>query len=304
MKSFQVWVQACRLQTLPLAAASIIVSGGLAYQQQSFNLSIFLLSLLTALLLQILSNLANDYGDAVTGADDVRIGPKRAMQSGIITVSAMKKAIWVALLACMVSGLSLLTISFGSNLQQWLIFLGLGLAAIIAAITYTMGKIPYGYKAMGDLSVFIFFGLLGVLGSFYLQALTLSQEIILPAVSMGLFSAAVLNVNNMRDVYIDKAANKITLVVLLGRNRAFQYHLIILALAMFCAALYIYILPNSAPWQYLFLLTASPLIKSCTQINQAIKEDVREGDIFNQQLKNTAMSTFVFSILFSLVLIT
>lgn len=304
MKSFQVWVQACRLQTLPLAAASIIVAGGLAQQQDRFNLSIFLLSLLTALCLQILSNLANDYGDALTGADNSRIGPSRAMQSGLLSPRAMKTAIGITILACLISGLSLLTLSFGHDLMHWLIFLGLGLAAIVAAITYTMGKIPYGYRAMGDLSVFIFFGLLGVLGSFYLQTLTLPKEIMLPAFSIGLLSAAVLNVNNMRDVYHDKAANKITLVVLLGREKAFIYHLILIFTAMLCGALYLYLLPNSETWQYIFLLTASPFIKSCIEMNQAIKEDVREGDIFNHQLKNTAISTFVFSLLFTLVLIT
>jgi len=264
VKRLQVWIQACRLRTLPLAAASIIVAGGLAQQHQVFNLGIFLLSLLTALLLQILSNLANDYGDALTGAD----------------------------------------LSFADDIHHWLIFLGLGVAAITAAITYTMGKLPYGYRAMGDIAVFMFFGLLGVLGSFYLQALSLSASILLPAFSVGLLSAAVLNVNNMRDFYSDKVANKITLVVLLGRKKAFIYHLLLIFTAMLCSAIYIYNLPDSQFWQYLFLLIASPLIKSCIELTEAINKDEHGGDVFNEQLKNTAISTFVFSVLFAIALIT
>jgi len=303
VKLFTVWINAFRLRTLPLAAASIIVAGGLAVQYHVFNLAIFLLSLSTALLLQILSNLANDYGDALTGADEQRVGPDRAMQSGLISAKSMKNAIIIMTGLCLLSGLSLLAISFDDDLNHWLIFLGLGALAIIAAITYTMGKLPYGYRAMGDIAVFVFFGLLGVLGGFYLQALTLPVELLLPAISLGLLSAAVLNVNNMRDVYNDKAANKITLVVLLGREKAFIYHLALLFLAMVASAIYIYNIPNSETWQYLFLLTMSPLLKSCVQIASEIKKESQEGEIFNQQLKNTAMSTFVFSLLFSIVLI-
>lgn len=304
MNNFQVWFQACRLRTLPLAASSIIVAGGLAKHYQVFDLAIFLLSLLTALLLQILSNLANDYGDALTGADDQRVGPQRMMQSGLISKTAMQKALLFMTFACVLSGLSLLTRSFADNLQHWLLFIGLGIVAIIAAITYTMGKIPYGYRAMGDVAVFLFFGLLGVLGSFYLQALTLPVEILLPAFSIGLLSAAVLNINNMRDIASDKAANKITLVVLLGRQKAFIYHLLLLVVAMACSAVYIYILPGSQFWQYLFLLMLSPLIKSCTQIAIALNDPKNESAIFNEQLKNTAISTFVFSLLFTIPLIT
>lgn len=303
MEQFSVWIQACRLRTLPLAVASIIVAGGLANQYQVFNLSIFLLSLLTAVLLQILSNLANDYGDAITGADDQRVGPKRAMQSGLISAVAMKKAIIIVTFGCLVSGLSLLNISFADDVTSWLIFIGLGALAIIAAITYTMGKLPYGYRALGDISVFLFFGLLGVLGSFYLQALTLPLAILLPAFSVGLLSAAVLNINNIRDVYSDEAANKITLVVILGRKKAFIYHLALILVAMLCSVLYIYHLPDSQFWQYLFLLIASPLIKSVIELSIAIKQDQRGGAIFNEQLKNTSISVFVFAILFAIALI-
>jgi 1,4-dihydroxy-2-naphthoate octaprenyltransferase len=303
VKLFIVWLNALRLRTLPLAAASIIVAGGLAVQYQVFNLNIFLLSLLTALLLQILSNLANDYGDAMTGADDQRIGPERAMQTGLISARSMKRALCIVTVLCLFSGLSLLAISFNDDLNSWLIFLVLGGLAIIAAITYTMGKLPYGYRAMGDIAVFIFFGLLGVLGCFYLQALTLPLFMVLPAISVGLLSAAVLNINNMRDIYSDQTAGKITLVVLLGRKKAFVYHLLLIVVAMLCSSFYIYHLEDSEYWQYLFLLIISPLGKSCIQLFDEIKKESREGTVFNEQLKNTAVSTFVFSILFALVLV-
>jgi len=303
VKQFTVWIQACRLRTLPLAASSIIVAGGLAVQHHAFHLTVFLLALTTALLLQILSNLANDYGDDVTGADAHRVGPERAMQSGLISHAAMKRAIMLLVLACLTAGLSLLNTAFDGDLMHWLVFLALGALAIVAAITYTMGKVPYGYRALGDLAVFLFFGLLGVLGCFYLQALTLPMAIFWPAASLGLFSAAVLNINNMRDVYQDKAANKITLVVLFGREKAFIYHLLLLSAAILCSVIYIYQLENTETWQYLFILIASPLLKSCVAIWSEIKSDSQDGDIFNEQLKNTAISTFVFSLLFAIVLI-
>jgi len=303
VKLLTVWISALRLRTLPLATSSIIVSGGLAIQHNVFNLTIFLLSLLTALLLQILSNLANDYGDALTGVDEQRIGPERAMQSGLISASAMKNALILMTALCIVSGLFLLNVSFHHDLKSWLIFLVLGALAVMAAITYTMGKLPYGYRAMGDLAVFIFFGLLGVLGCFYLQALTLSIFLVLPAISVGLLSAAVLNINNMRDIYNDQKANKITLVVLLGRQKAFIYHLLLIGISLLCAIIYIHHIENSQYWQYLFMLVVIPLTKSCLQIANEIKKESREGDIFNEELKNTAVSTFVFSLLFAIVLI-
>ena len=283
-----------RLRTLPLAAASIIVGAGIAVHQQVFNLPIFLLSLTTALLLQILSNLANDFGDAITGADDEnRVGPKRAMQSGLITAEAMKFAIVLTIILTLLSGLSLLTLALDGDLFSWLVFLGLGVLAIIAAITYTMGKLPYGYRALGDVAVFIFFGLLGVIGSFYLYALSFDWLLILPAASIGLLSAAVLNINNMRDMENDYKHNKTTLVVLLGRTKAFKYHLCLIMLAPLLAGYYLSSLEGTQTWQYMFLLAMSPLIKSCNALNIAVQgainnlseEKQKFADVFNEQLK-------------------
>lgn len=292
------------MRTLPLAAASIIVGAGLAASQQIFSLPIFLLSLLTALLLQILSNLANDYGDAITGADDAnRLGPLRAMQTGSISSLAMKRAIIFTTLLTLLSGITLLMLALTDDLFSWLLFLGLGITAIIAAITYTMGRLPYGYRAMGDLAVFVFFGLLGVVGSFYLYGLSFEWNLLLPASSIGLLSAAVLNINNMRDVENDSKHNKTTLVVLFGRVKAFKYHLCLISLAPVLTSYYLFSLEDTQTWQYIFLLVMSPLIKSCSALNSAINDNQQSGDVFNEQLKNTAISTFVFAMLFALVLI-
>jgi len=304
MRNISVWLSALRLRTLPLAGASIILGGGLARQAQIFDFLIFSLSLLTALLLQILSNLANDYGDAVSGADTAqRVGPLRAMQTGAISTKSMKMAIFFTTFLVLVSGICLLVVALGPNLNSWLVFLLLGLLAIMAAITYTIGKFHYGYRAMGDLAVFLFFGILGVVGSYYLYALTFTWSLLLPATSVGLLSAAVLNINNMRDMYTDKETHKMTLVVLWGRKNAFTYHLFLIVGAMICAVSYLSQLENVQTWQFVFLLSFSSLIKSCSILKEAVFNDLRDGGVFNQELKNTALSTFVFSILFALVLV-
>jgi 1,4-dihydroxy-2-naphthoate octaprenyltransferase len=307
MTHFSVWISALRLRTLPLAAASIIVSAGIAVNTAVFDLSIFSLSLITALFLQILSNLANDYGDAISGADNEdRVGPVRSMQTGLISAKSMKKAIILTALLSFFSGLLLLTISLGNDLVSWVILFSLGLLAIFAAITYTMGKLPYGYRAMGDLAVFLFFGLAGVLGSYYLYDLTFDWAILLPACSLGLLSAAVLNINNTRDMETDQASNKITLVVLFGREFAFKYHLFLVVVAPLLSGLYFYQLADSQTWQYVFLLALSPFTKISVALFDAKKADKTKeerADIYNQQLKNMAISTFVFSLLFALVLI-
>ena len=312
MNNLSVWLGALRLRTLPLAASSIIVGAGIAVNEQVFSLSIFLLSLVTALLLQILSNLANDYGDSVSGADDVnRVGPERAMQTGVISHATMKYAILFTVGLTLLSGSILLFVALNDDLYSWLIFLGLGVLAIIAAITYTMGKLPYGYRALGDVAVFLFFGLLGVIGSFYLYAHSFDWLLILPASSIGLLSAAVLNINNLRDVENDSKHNKTTLVVLFGRNIAFKYHLCLIILAPLFAGYYLSSLESTQSWHYLFLLAMSPLIKSCNALNKAItlgenNKNVNAQDLgaqFDAQLKNTAIGTFVFSLLFTLVLI-
>lgn len=304
MNRVSVWISALRLQTLPLAAASILLAAGIAVSANIFNLFIFSLSLSTALLLQILSNLANDYGDGIKGADNKnRVGPLRSMQTGLISANSMKKAIILTILLTLISGISLLVVALGSDLFSWILFLLLGLLAIIAAITYTMGKLPYGYHAMGDVAVFLFFGLLGVIGSYYLYALSFNWSLLLPASSIGFLSSAVLNINNMRDMQSDKLSNKKTLVVLFGRKKAFIYHLCLVFGALALASIYLFTFENRQWWQFVFLLVLSPFIKSSLALSKAINLDDQKGGVFNEQLKNTALSSFVFSLLFTLVLI-
>lgn len=304
MNNVSIWISAMRLRTLPLAAASVILSAGIAAQAGIFDPIIFLLTLFTALLLQILSNFANDYGDAISGADnETRVGPLRAMQSGEISALCMKRVIIFTTFLTVCSGSLLLLIALGNDLSSWLLFLSLGALALVAAITYTMGKVPYGYRAMGDLAVFIFFGLVGVIGSYYLYQLTFNYSLILPAASIGVLSVAVLNINNIRDIYSDKLANKVTLVVLLGRKKAFLYHLLLLSSGQLFACLYLLSLPESNSWQFFFLLTLIPFTKSCLRLHAAIQGDCRDGVVFNEELKNTAIISFVFAILFALLLI-
>src|SRR5699024_11016315 len=226
MSTLKVWISAARLRTLPLSIAGIITAGALAKKYDLFSTSIFILSLATTLGLQILSNFANDYGDGVKGTDnEERVGPVRALQSGALSPEAMKKVIVITSVITLILAIALIYISFkNGNIWHSTIFLILGLSSIIAAITYTVGRYAYGYRALGDVFVFIFFGLLSVLGGYFLYAKTIDNYIVLPAVVIGLLSTAVLNVNNMRDRIADANAGKTTLAVLLGGKKIKQYH--------------------------------------------------------------------------------
>ena len=212
------WINAFRLRTLPLAFSCIIMGSGLAFGDGQFNSKVFVLALITTLFLQILSNLANDYGDFVKGTDNKnRVGPDRTLQSGLITKDEMVKAMWIIALLCSVFGVWLIYEGTkGLDLHRAGFFAILGLAAMGAAVKYTMGKNPYGYAGLGDIFVFLFFGWLGVLGSYFLHTHTLNWELLLPASSIGFFTTAVLNINNMRDHLADAKSGKNTLVVSLG----------------------------------------------------------------------------------------
>src|ERR1043165_1867436 len=254
------WVSAFRLRTLPLALSCIGMGGFLAAAAGKFNGLIFGLCCLTTVFLQILSNLANDYGDSVHGADHAqRKGPQRAVQSGVITSGQMKTAVVIFALLCLVSGLSLLFVSFGADWNSLLFFLVLGLLCIAAAVAYTVGNKPYGYLGLGDLSVLIFFGLVGVMGSVYLFTQQVDWTNALPALSCGLFSIAVLNVNNIRDIESDRAAGKFSVPVRIGRDNAIKYHWFLLMAGLGAAIAYT-ILNYHSPFQYLFLLAAPLLI--------------------------------------------
>jgi 1,4-dihydroxy-2-naphthoate octaprenyltransferase len=223
------WIQAARLRTLPLSLSGIIVGSAYAYHQGYSNWKIVVLALLTTLGLQVLSNYANDYGDGIKGTDDNRIGEKRLVAAGIITAKQMKKAVIITSIITFIIALALIYIAFGeANFVLSMIFILLGIGAIVSAIKYTVGSNAYGYSGLGDLFVFIFFGLVSVVGSSFLFTHFIDWKIFLPATAIGLLSVAVLNLNNMRDIDNDKAAEKNTLVVKMGFEKAKKYHYFLL----------------------------------------------------------------------------
>ncbi|MGR5177846.1 1,4-dihydroxy-2-naphthoate polyprenyltransferase [Vibrio mediterranei] len=249
-QSVRIWLDAARPKTLPLALVSIVTGSALAFSTGKMSWSVALLALLTATLLQILSNLANDYGDAVKGTDnDNRLGPMRAIQSGEVSQTAMRKAIILNVVLTILAGLGLVLHALDS-LQNILAFIGLGVLAIIAAIAYTVGNKPYGYVGLGDISVFIFFGLLGVSGTYFLHTGHIDSLLFLPAVGCGLLAVAVLNVNNMRDIENDSACGKRTVAVRLGERKAKMYHFTLLLCAVIAFALYL-TLQQSPLWSSL-----------------------------------------------------
>ncbi|ROV61108.1 1,4-dihydroxy-2-naphthoate polyprenyltransferase [Vibrio ponticus] len=254
-QTLQIWLDAARPKTLPLALVSILTGSVLAFSSHHFSLSVAVLAFVTATLLQILSNLANDYGDAVKGTDnEARLGPTRAIQSGAVTPKTMKQAIIVNVILTMIAGLVLVLHALNSW-ESILAFIGLGLLAIGAAIAYTVGNKPYGYVGLGDISVFIFFGLLGVAGTYFLHTGIVDLSLALPAVGCGLLAVAVLNINNMRDIENDERCGKRTVAVRLGQKRAKQYHFVLLGGAV--AAFIAYLLLQPSPvWVMLpFLLS-------------------------------------------------
>ena len=250
------WIQAFRLRTLPLALSNTIIGSCLAAADDKFRWSIFGLAALTTVLLQVMSNMANDYGDFVNGKDTAeRIGPKRMVQSGEITSKTMLRGIITIGILCAVSGVSLIIIGTkGIPVTNMLLFGLLGLAAIAAAIKYTVGKNPYGYRGLGDIFVFIFFGLVGVIGTYFLHTQSFRWELLLPASAIGMLSTGVLNMNNMRDYDADKNAGKTTIVVTMGVEKAAYYHLFLVGGAALLAVIYT-LLNYHSVWQWLFVLS-------------------------------------------------
>lgn len=291
--NIKAWIEAFRLRTLPLSLSCILMGTFLAAGDGSFRLDIFILSISTTVLLQVLSNLANDYGDSIHGADSVhREGPTRAVQTGAITKSNMKKAIVLFSLLALTSGCLLLFITFRDRLLYLLLFLALGLSAIFAAVNYTAGKKPYGYKGLGDLAVFVFFGLLGVGGVYFLQAGSFSLSIFLPAASCGLFATGVLNVNNIRDIESDKLAGKISIPVRLGRDKAVIYHWALLVIGYSLSCLYV-LLNYQSPFQWTFLITLPLFV-----INARAVYTKKSALDIDPYLKQLSIATLLFVVIF------
>jgi 1,4-dihydroxy-2-naphthoate octaprenyltransferase len=261
-----------------------------------FDWEICLGCCLTTVFLQILSNLANDYGDSIHGADSKdREGPSRAVQSGLISSRQMRNAIIVFGLLALFSGLLLLNKALaGARQPTFYFFLGLGLLSILAAITYTAGKKPYGYAGLGDVSVIIFFGWVGVMGTFYLYTRQFHPLLLLPATSCGLFAAAVLNINNIRDIESDRKAGKKSVPVRLGRQKAVIYHWLLLGLGMLCAVAYVS-LDFRHIFQFLFLLSFPLLLMNGWAMSH--KQTPSEIDPY---LKKMALTTLLFVLSFGI----
>jgi len=296
LMSINHWIAAARLRTLPLAFASIILGTFLAASQGHFDPFIFILTLLTTLLYQVLSNYANDYGDGVKGTDAQREGEQRAVGSGLISAAQMKRGVWIFALLSLLSGTIL---SIWATWQlPWpvtLTFVVLGMAAVGAAITYTVGKNAYGYHGLGDVAVLLFFGVIGVGGSYFLQTNTFSWEIFLPAAAMGLLAAGVLNLNNMRDRLSDARAGKRTLVVWLGERRAKLYHVLLLLSAFDAAFFYNLLQPSLNWWGYLFLICLPLLGINARQVLRS-----EEPAHYEPLLKQLALTALLFSFTFGL----
>lgn len=295
MSKFATWISAARLRTLPLSISGIIVGSSIAAEQGSFNLGIFSLALGTTLGLQVLSNFANDYGDGVKGTDNEdRIGPLRALQSGLITQKEMLRAMVITSIATLILAILLIYASFGS--EKWisaLIFFFLGVAAIVAAIKYTVGNSAYGYRGRGDIFVFIFFGLVAVYGSYYLYAHDHNLVSFFPAVAIGFLSVAVLNLNNLRDRISDAKAGKNTLVVKLGEKKAKNYHFLLVLGALFFLLMYSAFISRELN-DFIYLAGFIPLIFHLNRVGNNT-----EPKKLDPELKIVALSTFAISLLFA-----
>lgn len=291
MANIKPWIKAFRLRTLPLSFSSILTGSALAIYQNQFSVDIFVFTLLTTLFLQILSNLANDYGDAKTGVDNAnRIGPKRAIQSGEISEHSMKKALYLFSLLAFVFGISLLFIAFSADYYLYiLIFLLLGFAAIWAAIKYTAGKNAYGYKGLGDIFVFLFFGLVGVMGTYFLYTKHLDKFALIPAIIIGLLSVGVLNLNNMRDRVNDEKFGKNTIAVNLGFKNAKIYHIVLIYGALVLALVFNHLYFSTLQ---IFLL---PTLFWLFHLFVVIK--VKNEKDFDPELKKVTISAFLFALL-------
>jgi 1,4-dihydroxy-2-naphthoate octaprenyltransferase len=293
------WIQAARLRTLPLSVSGIIVGSFYAMSQSMFNWKIIIFALSTTLGLQILSNFANDYGDGIKGTDnDDRVGPKRAIQTGVITPAAMKRALVITSLLTLLSAILLIYVAFkGHNLGFSLFYLGLGILAIASAIKYTVGNSAYGYRGFGDLFVFIFFGLVSTLGIYFMFAKEMDWLLLLPATAIGFLSVAVLNLNNMRDEESDRKSNKNTIVVKIGASNAKVYHYFLIVSAMILIVEFSYFKDFTFD-QYLYVIAFFPLLKHLKTVytNKNPKE-------LDPELKKVALSTFALSVLLSLSMI-
>ena len=296
MIKVKAWISAARLRTLPLSISGIITGSAMAYNAGVFRWSVCVLALLTTLGFQILSNFANDYGDGIKGTDNKeRVGPMRAMQSGLLSEKDLKRGIVFTILITLLIATALIYTAFGSDdFVISLVFFLLGIGAILAAVKYTVGQSAYGYRGLGDIFVFVFFGLVAVGGSFFLFAHHLNMLLFLPAITIGLWSTAVLNLNNMRDRIPDAKVHKNTLAVILGEKASKTYHYALI-IGGFLAILVYFLLTGDWLWACLSLLVVIPIGMHLVKVASN-----KIPALLDPELKKVALSTFLFSILFAL----
>lgn len=295
------WLNAARLRTLPLSVSGIIVGSGLAAVLDKWDGLIFSLAMFTTIGFQVISNFANDLGDSQKGTDNAnRVGPARTIQSGLLSQTEMKRGIFITALISMLSAISLIYIS-ADNLSSQALFFYLVLAGlcVLAAITYTVGKNAYGYRGFGDVMVFVFFGLVSVLGVFQLYGFSFEWLVLFPAITIGLWSTAVLNLNNLRDIENDRRSNKNTFIVKLGFRKGKFYHAFL-------------IVGGALPWwttvilfvkisgNVFLLLSLVPSIFLFLHLKKVFLTE--EPALLDVELKKVALLTFFSSILFALSL--
>jgi 1,4-dihydroxy-2-naphthoate octaprenyltransferase len=299
MASLKSWVKAARLRTLPLAMSGILMGAALSFMDNRFNLTVTILAIVTALFIQIFSNFANDYGDSQKGTDNQhRVGPKRTIQSGEISPQQMKVGMIVLILLSLTTGIWLIAEGTkGLDRTTFLLFLAFGVVALIAAYRYTAGSNPYGYAGFGDIAVFLFFGILPVAGTYFLNSHQLSAEIFLPALSIGFFSTGVLNLNNMRDIENDRNSGKNTVVVRMGSSRSKIYHSWLILTGLLTSVVFV-VLNGKSTLHWLFLLSFPLFLKDLIQISKITSP--RKFDPF---LKKLSLATLLFTVLFGLGII-
>ncbi|TKD66220.1 1,4-dihydroxy-2-naphthoate octaprenyltransferase [Flavobacterium sp. ASW18X] len=293
MKKVKAWLSAARLRTLPLSVSGIIVGTAIANYKGFQDNLLFTLCLLTTIAFQILSNFANDYGDGVKGTDnEERLGPARALQSGLLTDKELKKGIITTAIISLVLAVSLILCAFNLNeLLFVLLFLFLGMASVWAAIKYTVGDNAYGYRGMGDVFVFLFFGLLAVLGTIFLYEKGIDWAAVLPAITIGFLCVGVLNLNNLRDVNSDTNSGKQTLVVKMGYRNGKIYHSLLVFISLVCLLIYWYLSLNSVAILWIFI----PYIVIGLHLSKVWRTAAPKD--LDPELKKLALSTFSLAML-------
>lgn len=297
------WIHAARLRTLPLSMSGIIMGSFIARWRivnngGTWDWTIFAMAILVTLLYQILSNFANDYGDGIKGTDTLRVNEaeQRAVASGRITAAQMKKMVVLFAILSFIATVALLYLAFFPDyLREFWIFSGLGIACILAAIGYTVGKKPYGYLGLGDVFVFVFFGLVSVCGSYFLFTKTFDWDILIPATAVGMMSTAVLNLNNMRDIRSDAASGKKTLALRMGFKYAMVYEIVLLMLPLILILIFLGVngfITEGKYYPFLVMILLFPMTAMRRKI-MAVKEP-KELDPF---LKQVGILTLMMAVL-------